>query len=646
MVDARIIELVRELLHKSQEGRPCRVLVTGGTGFVGSHVASLLAEAGQQVTATARNRYRIGRGLHRKVSFVESDLEDRDAISQLCIEHDVVVHTAAFAATWGNAKTFERINVDGTRNIVNALIGSPTKRLIHISSTAIHFEFCDKLDVQEHAALPKTFACDYAASKAVAEQVVTNAVREGLNGVIVRARAVFGSGDNSLLPRLLKAAKSGRLPQIGDGNNVVDLTYIDNLAFAICLAMIRGEPGSVCTVTNEAPVALWPTLNRMFQSLGLPTARRRLAYKPAMLLASAACGWHALTRREGEPKLTRYGIGLLAKSQTFSPDAARRVLGYQPIVTLEQGIRRTLDSLVAVDDKPSEVDCKLDLFTTGYTPQPYYLAERGQTKTVQRFHGLVALIRHPTRGLFLFDTGYAPRFRDATKGFPYRIYGHVTPVVIAESLAMRSQLEMQGIRANDIQGIITSHFHADHVAGHRDFPKAQFIASQSAWHHVRKRKGIAAVRRGFLPLLMPDDSECRIRTIENFHDPGFGPFSRTHDLFGDGSVRLVELPGHAHGQIGALVQVSADRRVFLVADATWTLNALRRGVLPHPITYSFIDSLADLRRTLGQLQAFQELYPDIEIIPTHCPEVAMKYCFDGIVDEHVAVETPQRRHNR
>jgi 2-alkyl-3-oxoalkanoate reductase len=638
MLDSRVIEQIRQIL----DGPPRRVLVTGGTGFVGSHVASLLAEAGQQVTAIARNRYRIGRGFHSDVSFVECDIEDQQTISRLCENHEVVIHAAALAATWGDTATFRRINVDGTQHIVNALRSLPAKRLIHISSTAIHFEFRNKVDVQENATLPPVFACEYAASKAASENVVLDAVQDGLNAVIIRARAVFGSGDNSLLPRLLNAAKRGRLPQIGNGKNVVDLTYVDNLAYAICLAINRGEPGTICTITNEEPVALWPTLNRMFESLGMPTTRRQLAYKPALMLASAACGWHALTGREGEPTLTRYGVGLLANSQTFSPDAARQALGYRPIVSLEQGIQRTLDSLSAKDDQHAGVSCELELFTTGYTPQPYHLAERGQTKDVQKFHALVGLIRHPRYGLYLFDTGYAPRFRDATRKLPYRIYGYVSPVVIGESLTIRSQLEAKGIAAKDIRGIITSHFHADHVAGHLDFPQAQFIASQRAWHDVRKRTGIGALRRGYLPSLMPAPCTRQIRTIDQFHDPGMGPFSRSHDLFGDGSVRLFDLPGHALGQIGALIQTSPERRVFLAADATWTLGALRRGVLPHPMTYSFIDSVADLRNTLNQLQAFQRLYPNIEIVPTHCPGVAMKYSFNAIVAQHIAADSQDK----
>ena len=631
MVDNRVVEAVQELFGS----RVMRVLVTGGTGFVGSRVATLLAHAGQQVTVLGRNRYRVGSGWHPNVQFTQVDIRDESAIVRICRDHDVVIHAAAFAATWGDVAKFHSINVQGTQNIVNACRDRPEVRVVHVSSTAIHFEFCDKLGVQEDAVLPTRFACEYAKSKAEAESVIRKGVENGLNAVTIRARAVFGPGDNSLLPRLLVAASHGSLPQIGDGNNMVDLTYIDNLAYAICLAIVRGEPGSVCTITNEEPVPLWPTLNRIFESLELPTTRRRVTYTTAILAAKAASSWHGLLRRNGEPKLTTYSVGLLAKSQTFSPEAAHKVLGYRPIVSMEQGTEQTLQSLKAKDDSQSSCPVELTLFTTGYTPQPYFLAERGRGRSKEPFHATCALIKHPRHGLFLFDTGYSPAFYEASRGFPYSVYGFLSPLVHSNSLTIRAQLKERGIESDEIRGIIVSHFHADHVAGLCDFEQSEFIASQTAWDDVADRRGFSALKRGFLPALLPNDFANRIRPIEHFHDPGIGPFKHAHDLFGDGSVRLIPIPGHARGQIGALVQSGPNERTFLSADATWTLASLRTNRLPHWLTYSFIDSVADLKRTLTQLHAFSKQYPTIDIVPTHCPEIAKRNGFDAVVRERL-----------
>ena len=136
------------------------------------------------------------------------------------------------------------------------------------------------------------------------------------------------------------------------------------------------------------------------------------------------------------------------------------------------------------------------------------------------------------------------------------------------------------------------------------------------------------MRRAFLPDLIPDDFTDHLFLLDHFHDPGMGPLDRAHDLFGDGSLRLFDLSGHASGQMGALVQTGEHERKLLVADAAFTSESVRHGTPPHSLTYLFTDSRRELLRTLQRLQAFHQLYPDIEIIPTHCPEVAERYSLD------------------
>jgi nucleoside-diphosphate-sugar epimerase/glyoxylase-like metal-dependent hydrolase (beta-lactamase superfamily II) len=627
MVDPVLVEMIRKLL----DGPPRRYLITGGTGFIGSRVATLLAAAGQSVTVIGRNRYRAGRRLHPDVKIVVCDLQQRGQLGELCGAHDVIIHAAAHSATWGPAEAFQQTNVAGTRHVVEACLAA-AKRFVHISSTAIHFEFRDKLDVQDNDPLPDKFACQYAQSKADAEQVVQRAVANGLDAVIVRARAAIGPGDNQLLPRLLAAARDGRLPQIGDGRNRVDLTYVDNLAYAICLATVRGQAGAVCTITNEQPLELWPTLDKLFQQLGMQPIRRRVPYRVALSLATVTSVSHRLLRFDGEPKLTPYSVGLLAKSQTFSPKAAREVLGYRPVVPIETGIQRTLQSLQARDDSFGSVHCDLELLTTGYTTQRYRLAERGGPPGSVRFHALCALIRHPSRGVFLFDTGYAPRIHEALKPFPFSLYGRMLPAVTSPRLALVEQLKERGIVARDVSAIILSHLHADHAAGIRDFPQADLIMSARTRQATQSLRGLSAMRHAYVPALMPDDLLQRLHTIEHFRDPGIGDFDQTHDLFGDGSVRLISLPGHAHGQIGALVQTGPAQRTFLVADATWTLGSLSKCQLPHPITFLVADSVADMRDSLNRLHAFSQKYPETIIVPTHSPEIAEQFHFDRTIE--------------
>jgi nucleoside-diphosphate-sugar epimerase len=195
------------------------------------------------VTGTGRNRYRAGRVRGGAVCWQEADVCDAAAIRRLCTGKDLVYHTAALSTPWAPMQLLREVNVGGTRNVVEGCLAHGVKRLVHVSSTAIFFQYRDRLHVRDDEPWPHRFCCPYAASKAQAERVVWGGVERGLNAVIVRARAVFGPGDNAILPRLLGAASARRLRQVGTGRNITDLTYVDNLIYALALAADQGGAG-------------------------------------------------------------------------------------------------------------------------------------------------------------------------------------------------------------------------------------------------------------------------------------------------------------------------------------------------------------------------------------------------------------------
>ncbi|MCZ6603218.1 MAG: NAD-dependent epimerase/dehydratase family protein [Planctomycetota bacterium] len=621
MVGSELAEAVRSVLG----GRVRKFLVTGGSGFVGSHLARALADAGQSVICTGRNRLKTHRIRHPRITFVEADIRDSQAIRQLCRRAEIVYHTAALSSPWGRRGHFHSINVEGTRNVVEGCQHEGVRRLVHVSSTAIFFDFQDRLDRLDSDPLPLRASSAYAETKLRAERVVSEAVDKGLDAFIVRARAVIGPGDNALLPRLILAAEKGRLKQIGRGDNVVDLTYIDNLVYALVLAADRGRSGSACTITNGEPAALWAVVRQILEALDLNADLRRIPYPIAYCLAGLLEGVHKVIPGLGEPLLTRYSVGILAKTQTFDLTAARRELGYRPIVPLQIGIRRLIEHLRARKEDPAATSVRFRLFSTGYTEHSRAVVLRGARRRKIRFHATFGLIEHPTEGVVLFDTGYSRRFFYGTRLYPYRFYRHVTPVHAPEEATAERILGRLGIHPSSVRYVVLSHFHADHIGGLRDFPNASFIASARAWEAVRGRRGFRALRKGYLPSLLPRDFTDRLLLIEQFHDPGMGPFSRCHDLFGDGSVRLFDLPGHCHGHLGALLQTDPVRQTFLVSDAAWVSDAIRENRRPHRIVSLILDSPAQYRATLRQLHEYQNAYPHVEMVPTHCPEVALRY---------------------
>jgi glyoxylase-like metal-dependent hydrolase (beta-lactamase superfamily II) len=235
---------------------------------------------------------------------------------------------------------------------------------------------------------------------------------------------------------------------------------------------------------------------------------------------------------------------------------------------------------------------------------------------------LAVLFRHPREGIGLFDTGYAPRVHEATEHLPFRLYRLAAEVVCAPEAGVAAQLAVRGIVPEDVRWIVLSHFDPDHVGGLVDFPAARVICLRTAWEWVHGKRGWAALRARVFPGLIPDDLESRLQLLEAPTGPELGPLGPTHDLFGDGTLNIVQLPGHAPGQLGALAQVGNGREWLLAADACWTRAALSHGgSLGHGVVA--VDRAAQ-RLTTERLVAFCAAHPDVVLIPAHCPEAAFE----------------------
>jgi glyoxylase-like metal-dependent hydrolase (beta-lactamase superfamily II) len=236
------------------------------------------------------------------------------------------------------------------------------------------------------------------------------------------------------------------------------------------------------------------------------------------------------------------------------------------------------------------------------------------------FPALFAVIRHPRHGVTLFDTGYTARFLDETRALPAAIYRFLTPMTLASGESAAAQLRDMSIDPGSVERVILSHFHADHIAGARDFPRARFIATEDAHRAVAGAGGFERLRRGFLPGLLPDDfmSRADLLRAADFRAASVPGLELGHDLLGDGSVVLVPLPGHAAGQIGALLRGPGGKRHFLVADAAWTTASFREYRPPHPVSGLIVDQRRAADRVLRALHDLSRTDPSLDIIPSHC----------------------------
>lgn len=270
-----------------------------------------------------------------------------------------------------------------------------------------------------------------------------------------------------------------------------------------------------------------------------------------------------------------------------------------------------------VQNAPVEVG--LTLFQSGFTVANQKHIDRSTNKEV-RFYAVWALIQHPVHGPIVFDTGYAPRFREATRFFPDRIYAYLTPVTVDETETAAALLDDWGIPPDSIKTLIVSHFHADHIGGLKDFPAAHFICARAAWEQADRVRGWGAVRKGVLKKLIPEDFGARVSFVEDLAPQAellhHGLYCR--DLYHDGSIQVVSLPGHARGQIGLRLNTQKGI-VFLGCDAVWDSTPFERKVLPSPLVKLFFDDWKAYKATFHHLYDYHRLHPEEPLLFTHCP---------------------------
>lgn len=261
-----------------------------------------------------------------------------------------------------------------------------------------------------------------------------------------------------------------------------------------------------------------------------------------------------------------------------------------------------------------------DLLRVGHCRQWERLALQGGRWAKIEFPALPSLLRHPTKGVLLFDTGYAGHFHAATACFPEIMYRVATPHTLPEEEKLLNQLAARGLGAADVGTIILSHFHADHVAGLRDFPGARLLATRAEYEEMRGKGRFARVHRAFLPALLPEDLEARMTWVESLPElaTGLVEFPAGYDLLGDGSLLGINLPGHSRSQLGLLFHDHGGRRIFLLADAAWKIEGVLGDRLPSAVAGTLFASTADYRETFRKLVALQRRPDAPVLIPYHC----------------------------
>lgn len=326
------------------------VLVTGGGGFLGLAVVKLLRERGLDVRSISRSAYdeldQLG------VTQVQGDIADPKAVHQAVDGCEMVFHVAAKAGVWGSYESFYAPNVRGTANVIDACRTCGVTKLIYTSSPSVTFGGQDQDGVDEREPYPDSYLAHYPETKAEAERMVNAANGSDLATVSLRPHLIWGPGDNHLVPRVLEQGRKGRLKLVGGGRNLVDSVYIDNAATAHLNAADRLAPGSPIAgknyfISNDEPMSMADLINGILAAGGVSPVKKSvspaLAYRAGAIMEST----YRLLGLSGEPRMTRFVARQLATAHWFDIGAARRELGYQPSVSIEEGLNRLAHSLKA-----------------------------------------------------------------------------------------------------------------------------------------------------------------------------------------------------------------------------------------------------------------------------------------------------------
>ncbi|MFE3450900.1 NAD-dependent epimerase/dehydratase family protein [Nonomuraea sp. NPDC059194] len=291
-----------------------RVAVTGASGFVGGVVCGAAAARGWEVLAYGRRPHA---DLGKAIPYTSWDLVHGEPPNERV---DAVIHCAGSVTDWGSPREIWQANLTGTRNAMAAFSGA---RFVHVSTASVYDPFRPTVMATEDEAPVRRYANAYGAAKASAENAVMG------TAVILRPHAIYGDGDTTLLPRLLRSIRAGRLLAVGSGATRLSLTSVDNLAQA-CLLAVEGPVG-VYNVTDRHPVTLDAALRELIRERGLAVRPLYVPEGAAMRMAALAEAVSAVTGRP--PRLTRYAVGHLAVERTLDITKARELLGYEPAPT-------------------------------------------------------------------------------------------------------------------------------------------------------------------------------------------------------------------------------------------------------------------------------------------------------------------------
>ncbi|MCF6263807.1 MAG: NAD-dependent epimerase/dehydratase family protein [Xanthomonadales bacterium] len=323
-----------------------KVLVTGGGGFLGSAICRQLLEMGVGVVAYQR---RSAEDLHAAgAEVVQGDITDLSQLLKAAQGCDAVIHTAGKAGIWGDPAEYHNINVVGTQNVIRLCRQLSIPNLVHTSSPSVVHSGGDIENGDESIPLAEHFLSAYPESKAEAEKIVLAENGNGLQTVALRPHLIWGPDDPHILPRLMKKVRGGKL-SLPAPEKIIDTIFVENAAQAHVLALLELQGQAKCAgkpyfITNNEPLPQGEIIQSLLAAVGINAEIRAVPTSLAKVVG-AICeqAWRFLPL-SGEPPLTRFSVEQLSTAHWFNTSAATRDFGYQPNISIKDGLGRLKNS--------------------------------------------------------------------------------------------------------------------------------------------------------------------------------------------------------------------------------------------------------------------------------------------------------------
>ncbi len=325
-----------------------RALVTGAGGFLGGALVRALLGRGDEIHTLQRGQYPA---LEQPgITVFTGSVADRGRVLKAAAGCEIIFHVAARAGIWGGRNEYYESNVIGTGNIIDACKLLSIKKLVYTSSPSVVFDGEDEEGVDESIPYSRNMFNHYQRTKAKAEQMIMQANGDSLATVSLRPHLMWGPGDTQVIPRIIERAKLGKLRLVNVKDKLIDATHIDNAVKAHLLAADKVSPGAACAgktyfIGNGEPMSVAVLINGFLGAAGLAPVNKRISPWRIYFIGAALEWMYTALRIKQEPIMTRFLAKQLSCSHWYDLSAARRDLGYVPVITTEQGLKQLTDAL-------------------------------------------------------------------------------------------------------------------------------------------------------------------------------------------------------------------------------------------------------------------------------------------------------------